>query len=144
MDDGIATGFTVQAALRSLRRQQPGALVLATPVAPPDTLARLRPDADEIVCLLAPSDFHAVGQFYEDFRQTTDQEVIAALAHNRAQNGVPIEDGGGTSSKMAGYPSKMAGYPSKMAGYPSKMGRHKQAEAGMQRNTAGVAGCFEI
>jgi len=86
VDDGIATGYTVQAALRSLRLQEPSRLVLAVPVAPPDSLARLRPDADEVICLLVPEDFYAVGQFYKDFRQTTDQEVIAALAHNRARH----------------------------------------------------------
>ena len=86
VDDGIATGYTVQAALLSLRQQKPGRLVLAAPVAPPDSLARLRPDADEIICLLVPEDFYAVGQFYQDFHQTTDQEVIAALAHNRARH----------------------------------------------------------
>ncbi len=81
-DDGIATGYTVQAALRSLRRQQPFRLVLAVPVAPPDVISRLQPEADEIVCVFAPSDFYAVGQFYGDFRQTSDQEVIDALAYN--------------------------------------------------------------
>ncbi len=86
VDDGIATGYTVQAALLSLRQQKPGRLVLAAPVSPPDSLARLRPDADEIICLLVPEDFYAVGQFYQDFHQTTDQEVIAALAHNRARH----------------------------------------------------------
>jgi predicted phosphoribosyltransferase len=84
VDDGIATGYTVQAALRSLRRQKPSRLVLAVPVAPPESLARLKPNADEVICLLIPEAFYAVGQFYQDFRQTTDEEVIAALAHNRS------------------------------------------------------------
>jgi predicted phosphoribosyltransferase len=92
VDDGIATGYTVQAALRSLRRQKPDRLVLAVPVAPRDSLARIGSDADEVVCLLVPEDFYAVGQFYQDFRQTTDQEVIDALASNRAR-GVPTEGG---------------------------------------------------
>ncbi len=86
VDDGIATGYTVQAALRSLRRQKPDRLVLATPVAPASSLARLRPDADEIICLLIPEDFYAVGQFYQDFSQTTDEEVIGALSDNRARH----------------------------------------------------------
>lgn len=85
VDDGIATGYTVQAALRSLRQQQPKRLVLAVPVAPADSLARLRPDADEVVCITAPVDFYAVGQFYYDFGQTSDQEVLSAL-HNRPQD----------------------------------------------------------
>ncbi|MGO0123475.1 phosphoribosyltransferase [Desulfothermobacter acidiphilus] len=78
-DDGIATGFTVLAALRSLRRAGPREIILAVPVAPPDTLASLRPEVDELVCLYAPELFMAVGQFYEDFPQTTDEEVIALL-----------------------------------------------------------------
>ncbi|MDH7577404.1 MAG: phosphoribosyltransferase family protein [Bacillota bacterium] len=82
IDDGIATGFTVQAALRSLRRQKLTWLVLAVPVAPWEAVVRLKPEVDELICLLNPEVFYAVGQFYKDFRQTTDEEVIAALAHN--------------------------------------------------------------
>ncbi|NPV29416.1 MAG: phosphoribosyltransferase [Firmicutes bacterium] len=86
VDDGIATGFTVQAALRSLRRQKPARLVLAVPVAPWEAVVRLKPEVDELIFLLNPEVFYAVGQFYKDFRQTTDEEVIAALAHNRARH----------------------------------------------------------
>jgi predicted phosphoribosyltransferase len=86
VDDGIATGYTIQAALRSLRRQKPERLVLAAPVAPKDSLDRIGPDADEVICLLVPKEFYAVGQFYQDFRQTTDQEVIDALKYNRARS----------------------------------------------------------
>lgn len=80
VDDGLATGITAQAALRALRRASPGHLVLAVPVAPPDTLARLAKEADETVCLAQPAFFQAVGQFYDDFRQTTDEEVLALLS----------------------------------------------------------------
>ena len=80
VDDGIATGATMLAALRAVRRAGPRELVLAVPVAPPDTIARLRPETDRILCLHTPRDFVAVGQFYEDFTQTSDEEVIAALA----------------------------------------------------------------
>ncbi len=80
VDDGIATGATMLAALRAVRRARPRELVLAVPVAPPDTIARLRPEADRILCLHTPGDFMAVGQFYDDFTQTSDEEVIAALA----------------------------------------------------------------
>lgn len=83
IDDGIATGFTVQAALRSLRRENPEQLVLAVPVAPRDTLERLQQEVDELICLVTPEMFYAVGQFYDDFHQTTHEEVIAALAYNR-------------------------------------------------------------
>ncbi|RDV84581.1 phosphoribosyltransferase [Ammonifex thiophilus] len=78
-DDGIATGFTILAALRSLKRASPREIILAVPVAPPDTLSFLRPEVDELVCLYAPEFFMAVGQFYQNFEQTTDEEVIALL-----------------------------------------------------------------
>ena len=80
IDDGIATGSSVQAALRGIRRQKPRRLVLATPVASPESIEALRSDADEIVCLEAPEDFFAVGQFYRDFRQVSDDQVKAILA----------------------------------------------------------------
>ena len=80
VDDGIATGGSMRAALRMVRRAAPSRIVMAVPVAPPETLTELAPDADEIVCLVTPPDFVAVGRFYWDFRQTTDDEVIALLA----------------------------------------------------------------
>ena len=79
VDDGIATGSSVRAALRGVRRQKPKRLVLAVPVAPADTIEALRSEADEIVCLETPEDFFAVGQFYRDFHQVTDKEVRAIL-----------------------------------------------------------------
>lgn len=80
VDDGIATGATMLAALRAVRRKGPKKVILAVPVAPPDSLARLSGEADEIVCLYTPEWFMAVGQFYDDFRQIDDEEVVAALA----------------------------------------------------------------
>lgn len=79
IDDGLATGFTVEAALRYIRRGQPERLVLAVPVAPPDTVTRLRPQVDELVCLAQPEPFYAVGQFYQSFEQLEDGEVTAIL-----------------------------------------------------------------
>lgn len=79
VDDGIATGYTVLAALRSLRRAGAARIVLAVPVAPPETLANLEAEVDRIVCLESPREFYAVGQFYQDFGQTTDEEVVALL-----------------------------------------------------------------
>ncbi|HEV8338055.1 MAG TPA: phosphoribosyltransferase [bacterium] len=79
IDDGIATGSTIIAALRAVRRMGCRAIVAAVPVAPSDAVQRLRAEADEVVCLLVPIAFYAVGQFYEDFAQTTDDEVIALL-----------------------------------------------------------------
>ena len=79
VDDGVATGSTVRAALAALREAGPRRLVLAVPVAPADTLAELAGEADEIVCLASPEPFLAVGQHYRDFTQTSDAEVIALL-----------------------------------------------------------------
>ncbi|HET7868543.1 MAG TPA: phosphoribosyltransferase [Burkholderiaceae bacterium] len=79
VDDGIATGTTVRAALKALRRRHPRRLVLAVPVAPAEALQALRGEVDEIVCLEQPFPFHAIGAHYGDFHQVSDQEVIAAL-----------------------------------------------------------------
>jgi putative phosphoribosyl transferase len=80
VDDGIATGTTVRAALKALRRRKPARLVLAVPVAPSDTVAALRAEVDELVCLAEPFPFHAIGLHYRDFHQVGDDEVLAALA----------------------------------------------------------------
>lgn len=79
VDDGIATGATVKAALRALRRRGPKRIVLAVPVAPAETVAELRGEADEVICLDTPADFGAIGFFYMDFSQTSDDEVTALL-----------------------------------------------------------------
>lgn len=79
IDDGLATGFTAEAALQYLRRAQPRRLLLAVPVAPPDTIQRLRELVDEIVCLEQPEPFYAVGQFYASFEQVQDWEVVEIL-----------------------------------------------------------------
>ncbi|MBX6321149.1 MAG: phosphoribosyltransferase [Rhodospirillaceae bacterium] len=79
VDDGIATGATVRAALLGVRRSGPRRLVLAVPVAPPSTIERLRGDADETVCLEMPESFFAISQFYQDFHQLSDAEVTALL-----------------------------------------------------------------
>ncbi len=80
VDDGIATGFTIKAAIKSVRSANPRRLVLAVPVAPADTVQALRETVDELVCLQKPELFYAVGQFYTDFDQTSDSEVIQLLA----------------------------------------------------------------
>jgi len=79
VDDGIATGTTMRAALKALRRRQPAALVLAVPVAPRDTLEQLRAEVDQVVCLDMPVPFFAVGEHYQHFHQVEDDEVIEAL-----------------------------------------------------------------
>ena len=80
IDDGLATGSTMIAALHALRNKKPAELICAVPVAPPETLRKLEGKADRIVCLSSPDNFYAVGQFYGDFPQVTDEEVIACLA----------------------------------------------------------------
>ena len=88
IDDGIATGATMRAALYATRMRHPKKLVLATPVAAADTLESLGGEVDEVVCLGSPEDFGAVGRFYADFEQTTDEEVVATLARLRARSDV--------------------------------------------------------
>jgi len=79
VDDGLATGETMIAALHAVRSRRPSRLVCAVPVAAPDSLRRVAPYADEVVCLHAPADFQAVGQFYASFSQVEDEEVVALL-----------------------------------------------------------------
>lgn len=82
VDDGIATGATARAAIKGLRQRNPKRIVLAVPVAPPDTIADLREEADEVICLQTPRHFGAIGFFYHDFTQTSDDEVVALLAQH--------------------------------------------------------------
>jgi predicted phosphoribosyltransferase len=79
IDDGVATGATTRAALQAVRVRRPGRLVLAVPVAPTGSIARLREDADDVVCLEDHDRFGAIGFYYRDFRQISDEEVIATL-----------------------------------------------------------------
>lgn len=79
VDDGLATGRTMEAAVRLAREEGAAAVVVAVPVAPADTLERLRPAVDELVCLLVPASFAAIGQFYADFAQVEDEEAMRLL-----------------------------------------------------------------
>ncbi|ADV67931.1 phosphoribosyltransferase [Deinococcus maricopensis] len=83
VDDGLATGATMRAAVRAVRPQQPARVIVAVPVGATDTVEALRDDADDVVCVLMPDPFVAVGQAYAEFRQTTDDEVRALLARAR-------------------------------------------------------------
>ncbi len=85
VDDGIATGYTMRAALRATRRREPERIVMAVPVAPSGAIEALRQEVDEIVCLATPEDFWAIGAFYSNFRQIDDREVMDLLA--RAASG---------------------------------------------------------
>lgn len=85
VDDGLATGSTMKAAATALRSLKPRKLVVAVPVAAQETCEAFRHEVDEIICALTPDPFYAVGRWYEDFRQTEDEEVQELLAHaNRA------------------------------------------------------------
>jgi predicted phosphoribosyltransferase len=84
VDDGIATGGTMKAVLKALRELHPEKLVLAVPVAPADSLAELAPFADEVVALATPEPFYSVGAYYDDFTQTSDEEVIDLLTRANA------------------------------------------------------------
>ncbi|MNC87019.1 putative phosphoribosyl transferase [compost metagenome] len=80
VDDGVATGATMRAAIAALRRQRPARIVVAIPVAPVETVEVLRSEADEVVCLETPEPFWAIGQWYVEFPQLSDQEVREGLA----------------------------------------------------------------
>jgi hypothetical protein len=94
VDDGIATGASMIAALHSVRARKPARLVCAVPVAAPESLEQLRPYADEVVCLEAPGSFRAVGQYYREFPQIEDEQVIALLARHGRATPLPRDPGG--------------------------------------------------
>lgn len=83
IDDGLATGATMLAAVRALKARQPARIVVAVPTAVPDVCEQLRHEADEVVCATTPEPFRAVGRWYEDFAQTSDEEVHELLAMAR-------------------------------------------------------------
>jgi putative phosphoribosyl transferase len=90
VDDGLATGSTMHAAALAAKERNPARVVIAVPVAPYSTCERLREEVDELVCLRTPEPFYAVGQWYEDFAQTTDDEVRALLERARRLHDVSI------------------------------------------------------
>jgi len=89
IDDGLATGATMRAAAEALRQRRPRRLIVAVPVAAPETCEEFRGVVDEIVCGRTPEDFVAVGMWYQDFSQTTDEEVRELLQHNAAEHPAP-------------------------------------------------------
>ena len=84
VDDGIATGSTMKAALASVKNRGAASITVAVPVGPPSTIKELKKQADRVVVLYTPEYFQAIGQFYNDFSQTTDEEVIQLLKDSRA------------------------------------------------------------
>jgi len=89
VDDGVATGYTTVAAAREIRKQKPGKLVLAVPVAPTESVGRLKPEVDELIVLETPEPFFAVGSWYYQFEQTSDDEVISLLRRAWAPESAP-------------------------------------------------------
>jgi erythromycin esterase-like protein/predicted phosphoribosyltransferase len=109
VDDGLATGATMLAAIRALRQQQPARIVVAVPTASPDTCEAMKAEADDVLCAVTPEPFYAVGLWYQDFSQTTDEEVRALLAQQTAP-----DSGGGTqehTDKNAIEAVRAAAYP---------------------------------
>ena len=86
VDDGVATGSTMRAAVRAIRQQQPAHLAVAVPVGAPDTCRQLAGEADEVVCVAMPEPFRAVGLWYDDFPQATDDEVHELLQEARREH----------------------------------------------------------
>jgi predicted phosphoribosyltransferase len=85
VDDGIATGSTMRAAISALRQLGASRIVVATPTGSSEALRQMRSEADEVISVFSPEKFHSVGEWYEDFTQTTDAEVRACLARRRGQ-----------------------------------------------------------
>ena len=96
VDDGLATGATMRAAVRALKQQHPARIIVAVPTASPDTAEALNAEADEVVCVVTPEPFIAVGYWYDDFAQTTDAEVRDLLARNESPVSSPRSDSTGS------------------------------------------------
>lgn len=89
VDDGLATGASMLAAVSALRQRKPASIVVAIPVAPPDTVQRLKQEADDVVCLATPEPFSAVGRWYREFSQTSDDEVKSLLERAGSMSTIP-------------------------------------------------------
>ncbi len=125
VDDGVATGTTIRAAIKALRRRQPARLVLAVPVAPADTVAALSQEADDVVCLAQPEPFHAIGLHYVDFHQVPDEEVLAALAAAQGPGPAaapvsPAHPAGCRRDRRAGRRARRPAVPRRAGGVPCR------------------------
>jgi putative phosphoribosyl transferase len=107
VDDGIATGASVRAALKALRRRRPKELILAVPVAPSETIRALRKEVDEVVCLRSPEPFLAIGMHYVDFHQLSDEEVIGYLAEDAGKRLPPTPAGKTEASQVDAGPQPL-------------------------------------
>jgi putative phosphoribosyl transferase len=101
VDDGLATGSTMQAAIMAIRQQRPSSVIVAVPVAPPETVAELERFADEVICPLTPDFFMAIGQFYDSFTQTSDDQVRDLL--EQASRRFPEDHSAGSNATGDSY-----------------------------------------
>src|SRR6202040_2764142 len=111
VDDGLATGATMRAAVMALRQLQPARIVVATPTASPETCEELRSEVDEVICAITPEPFLAVGHWYEDFSQTTDDEVRDLLARQQRQHSGDAQPAQGTTDSALLEAVRKAAYP---------------------------------
>ena len=139
IDDGIATGSTARAACQVARAQGAARVVLAVPVAPPSACSALATDADEVICLETPGHFLAIGEWYQDFSQTSDREVVSLLQRAAAEHGpagaarpAPGSGGAGVPVPRA-RPAPAAGGPSSVTGTPAPAGGPAPAPAAAPR-----------
>jgi putative phosphoribosyl transferase len=101
VDDGLATGASMRTAIRSLRSHRPGRIVVAVPIAPRSTCVALEREVDEVVCLMSPEPFYAIGQWYLDFAQTSDSEVVTLLGEARGFGRSDLATADGVSDESA-------------------------------------------
>jgi len=111
VDDGLATGATMRAAIMALRQVQPARIVAAIPTASPETCEELRAEVDDVICAITPEPFLAVGHWYEDFSQTTDDEVRDLLARQQRQHSVDAQPAQGTTDSALLEAVQKAAYP---------------------------------
>jgi predicted phosphoribosyltransferase len=109
VDDGLATGSTMRAAVQALRQQQPASIVVAVPVAAPESCEEMRTQADAVICAVTPEAFHAVGLWYRDFSQTTDEEVRGLLAGRKV-----LEEGRTTQANQPNPASTTLPYAARL------------------------------
>jgi putative phosphoribosyl transferase len=99
VDDGIATGASTRAAILALRKLKPASIVLAAPIAPASTCRHLRAEVDDLICLDIHENFYAIGQFYDDFSQVSDEEVVTLLQRNSEQRAHKVDPRNGSIRK---------------------------------------------
>src|ERR1700680_2114378 len=113
VDDGLATGATMHAAIAALRQQKPTRIVVAVPTASPETCEEMKTKADDVICAITPEPFQAVGRWYQDFSQTTDEEVEALLSRRNVPDNSRVTEmttaDGGLIKALRGTAYRLAG-----------------------------------